>query len=365
MPSSTSSSEVPLNTHKLDRPLPTGSLRAGAWTGLFIMLVLMSGWEMYWRDQGSVPSYRNSSSLWAIERRRIDNGEGDKTVIVGSSRMLFNVQPSAWERESGERPIQLSLEGTSPVGLMEDLAEDDDFTGTLLVGIAPGLFFSGFEYRREAFERYEQESPTQWLGQQISMLIEPYLAFYHYDFAVFTVLERQPFPPRDGVENPVDVRRLTVMEKDRSTLMWDKLETHPEYAVVAQEIWAHGFEPIDELDEEEIAEGLESREKQIERAVAATAALQEKGADVIFVRNPSEGHYSISEPMFNPRAETWDVLIEKSGALGVHWMDHEELQGFWLPEWSHVAGSQAERYTEALYAVIQREREARSTEAAE
>jgi hypothetical protein len=49
-------------------------------------------------------------------------------------------------------------------------------------------------------------------------------------------------------------------------------------------------------------------------------------------------------------------LIEKSGALGIHWQDHEELQGYWLPEWSHLSGSEADRYTKALYHVIQRER---------
>jgi hypothetical protein len=69
--------------------------------------------------------------------------------------------------------------------------------------------------------------------------------------------------------------------------------------------------------------------------------------------------------MYDPRAETWDVLIEKTGALGVHWMDHEELQGFWLPEWSHVAGSQADRYTQAVYQVIQRERESRKSKTVE
>jgi len=61
------------------------------------------------------------------------------------------------------------------------------------------------------------------------------------------------------------------------------------------------------------------------------------------------------EPMYNPRAETWDVLIEKTDALGIHWLDHEELQGFYLPEWSHMTGSEADRFTKALYHVIQRE----------
>lgn len=356
MPSSTSSSDMSVSTERYGRPLPGRSLGFGALLGVLVMIVLVSGWEWYWRDYGSVPSYRNSAGLWAIQRRRIDNGEGHKTVFSGSSRVLFNTQLDVWEQESGERPIQLALEGTSPVSLMEELADDDDFTGTLIAGVAPGLFFSGFEYRGGAFKRYKNESPTQWAGQQLSMLVEPFLAFYHYDFALFTVLERLPLPQRGDIENPVDVRRLATHGKDRATRMWAKVENDPEYAKIAQDIWALGFEPIDELDEEEIEKRLETREKQIDRAVAAAIDLQEKGVEVIFLRSPAEGHYAISEPMFNPREETWDVLIERSGALGIHWLDHEELQGYWLPEWSHLSGSEADRFTKALYHVIERER---------
>ncbi len=119
MPSSTSSSDM----------------RRSALIALLLTILLMSGWEAYWRSDGSVPGYRNSEGLWAIERRRINDGEGDKTVITGSSRIFFDTQLNVWEKESGERPIQLALEGTGPAALMEDLVDDLDFTGLLLPNI--------------------------------------------------------------------------------------------------------------------------------------------------------------------------------------------------------------------------------------
>jgi len=340
MPSSTSSS----------------SLRPAALIGLIGAIILMSGWEAWWRSDGSVPGYRNSEGLWAIERRRINDGEGDKTVITGSSRIFFDTQLDVWQRESGERPIQLALEGTSPAALMEDLVDDLDFTGTLIVGISPGLAFSGYEYRGEAFERFREETPTQWMGQQISMLVEPWLAFYQSDYSLFTVIKRQPWPEREGVFVERDVRRLAIYSRDRNARMYEKVETDEAYAQIAKEIWAQGFVPIDERSEEELKGALENRNKQIERIVSAANALQERGIEVVFVRNPSEGFYAISDPMYNPRAETWDVIIERTGALGIHWQDHEELQGYWLPEWSHMTGSEADRYTKALYHLIEREK---------
>ena len=356
MPSFTSSSDIQASPQKYGRPLPSKSLGMAAWIGAIVMVMLMSGWEMYWRSEGSIPSYRNSEGLWAIQRRRIDNGEGDKTVIAGSSRAYFNMQLDVWERESGERPIQLALEGTSPVKLMESLVEDEDFTGTLLIGVAPGPFFGGGGYRAKAFKRYEQESPSQWLGQQLSMLVEPYLAFYHHDYSLFTVINRQSLKNREGVEFEPDVRRLATYGKDRAARLYWKVEQDAEYARIAQEIWAAGFVPIEDKEEEELKEFYEHRAEIIERAIEATNALQERGIEVIFFQSPADGHYSISEPMFFPREETWDVLIEKTGAMGLHWQDHEEMQGYWLPEWSHMSGTEADRFTRALHQLIQRER---------
>ncbi|GMR17202.1 MAG: hypothetical protein BMS9Abin32_267 [Gammaproteobacteria bacterium] len=362
MPSSTSSSDSARATPQYDRTLPPRSLGSSALIAVLTCLALLGGWEWYWRDAGVTPSYRNSEGLWAMQRRRIDNGEGGKTVFTGASRVFFDTQLDVWEAVSGERPIQLSLEGTSPIGVMEGLADDADFTGTLLVGVSPGSFFSGFEYRRAAMDRYLQETPSQWIGQQVSMPFEPYLRFYSFDYALFTVLKRQPWPEREGVKTYLDVRRLSDISSDRNARMFPKVEYDAAYSEIVRGIWAQRFKPIEERDEEWRAEALENRSKQIERAVAATKKLQERGVEVIFLRNPAEGHYAIAEPMYNPRAETWDVLLEKTGALGIHWQDHEELQGYWLPEWSHMSGSEADRYTKALYQVVQRERTLRVAE---
>ena len=355
MPSSTSSSDSAAVAHGYDRRLPERSLQNGTLTALAVCLVLMTGWELYWRAFDVAPSYRNSEGLWAIQRRRIDRGEGNKTVLTGSSRMYFDLQLEAWETESGERPIQLSLEGTSPVTVMESLADDEDFRGILIVGVSPGLFFSGFEYREKAIRRYVEESPAQWLGQRISMPFEPYLRFYFFDYALFTVIKRQAWPERAGVKPPMEVRKLANFSADRNARLWSRVENDPAYRELAKTIWADGFIPIEERDEEWLGQALETRAKQIDRAVAATLKLQERGIEVVFVTNPYEGHYAVSEPMYNPRELTWDVLLARSGALGIHWEDHAELQGYWLPEWSHMSGSEADRYTKALYHLMQRE----------
>lgn len=355
---STSSSESMTAAEPVfERPRPP--LGRSGWLALVVAILLMAGWEGWVRAQGVTPSYRNSDGLWAEQRRRIDHGDGDGWVFSGSSRTLFNLQLAVWQRLHGERPIQLALEGSSPVTVMEQLAEDPDFTGTLLVGVAPSLFFSGYEFRRRAMDRYLEETPTQWFGQNVSLMIEPFLAFYNFDYALPVILRRQPLAPRDGVDFKLEVRKLANMERDRNTRMWDRVILDQDYRRLATEIWSQFMQPLAELPPAAREGILASREKQIDRAVAAHAKLIARGTSVIFVQMPFSGGYTESERDFAPRAETWDVLLERTGALGLHFDDHPEMQGYWLPEWSHMTGEEADRFTEAFYGLVQRELAAR------
>jgi hypothetical protein len=315
----------------------------------------MVTWEVWVRSEGVTPFYRNSDGLWAEQRRRINSDAGNGWVFTGSSRVLFNLQIPVWGQLDGRQPVQLALEGTSPVAVMEGLAEDEDFTGKLIVGVAPGLFFSGYELRRPAIDRYDSETPAQWLGYRLSVLVEPYLAFYAFDFALPTILRRQPLPRRENVEFKADVRKLMNMERDRNTRLWDKVVYDETYRELAKSIWAQNWMPLAELPPPVQEEILEGRENQLDRAVAAVKKLTARGVQVVFVQMPYEGHYTTAEEDIAPRELTWDVLLERSGAPGLHFQDHEEMQGYFLPEWSHMTGSEADRFTEAFYGLVQRE----------
>ena len=71
---------------------------------LVLVALLLGGWEAYWRAFGVTPSIRNTLGLWAIQRRRIDAGEGDATVLLGASRTYFDLQLPVWERLAGRAP---------------------------------------------------------------------------------------------------------------------------------------------------------------------------------------------------------------------------------------------------------------------
>jgi hypothetical protein len=336
------------------RPVPVqpwGRILVGA---VLLLVLLVAGWEEYWRAYGVRPGTANTFGLWAIQRRRIDAGEGDATVLLGASRLYFDIQLPVWERLDGRRPIQLSFEGTSPLKAVEDLAADPRFAGRVLIAVEPDLFFSGYEYRSGAIRYARQESPSQRIGQWLSMhLIEPYLAFDDSDYALQTVLARQPWPARPGLHSFIRVRKLAETEADRNTHLWSKVDTDPEYRALARRIWLQEFVPSD--DDPSPAEALKVEKEQIERMAKAVAQLRARGVKVLFVRMPSVGSYHQYENQNFPRVRTWDALLAATGAPGIHFEDYPEMQGYNLPEWSHMTRAEGERFTAVLYRIIQRD----------
>ena len=331
---------------------PWGPIWLGA---LIVSVLLLAAWEWHWRDFGAAPGYHNSDAQWVQQRRRIDNGEGGKTVLIGSSRVLFDVQLPVWEKFSGERPIQLALEGTSAVLAMEDLAADKNFTGRLLIGVTPNLFFTGFAYRGNVFPYFHKQPPSDRSGLWISQhLIEPWFAFYDSDFALDTVVRRLDWPERPGVPPRLQVRKLSVMEADRNTMMWQKVETDLAYRDIVRRTWAQNFTgpPPPALDT------LEKRQKvfntQIDRAVKAAATLRARGVKMVFVRLPSAGDFYAFEQKAIPRELTWEPLLKRTGVAGIHFEDHPEMQGYELPEWSHLSAVEAKRMTAVLAPMVER-----------
>lgn len=343
------------------QPVPERDVPAQPWRRILVLAMLgaallLAGWEAYWRQWDPTPGYRNSAGAWAEQRARINAGEGDATVLVGTSRVLFDVQLPVWEQVTGERPIQLALEGTSPLPVLEDLAADPDFTGRVLVDVTPDLFFSGYALRGDAVRLYHERGPAQRIGHWLSKhLLETRLAFYDPDFALPTVLGRQAWPARDGVPPRTRVRKLMRMGPDRNTHMWSRVETDPAYRAHAQDIWAEDFGgPLPGMHTPQLKRA--AIDAQIARTLKAVDALRARGVRVLFVRPPSDGRYYAYEQQHLPRAETWDLLLARSGLPGVHFEDHPSMQGLELPEWSHLSARDARRYTAALASTIERER---------
>jgi hypothetical protein len=195
-----------------------------------------------------------------------------------------------------------------------------------------------------------RETPAQRASQWLSMhLLENRFAWYEPDFALFTVLARQGWPRRAGVDRYVEVPKVSdTTSPDRNHRMWARIERDPDYARHVQQVWIQRRPPGPPTPEQQ-AKFAADVEREIGRAVAALDKLRVRGVRVVFVRAPSDGEVLAGERRRHPREKTWDVLLARTGAPGIHFEDHPDMRGLWLPEWSHLAGADADRWTAALH----------------
>lgn len=130
-----------------------------------IIVVLLGGWECYWRMRGWTPTVEGNEEAWILARGRL---EPTSTVLTGSSRIQASFQPEVWvEAMGGEWPIQLALNGGSPLPVLEDLAAEPTFRGTVIAELLPYYTFNASlagEVRAREFlrsHRSMEESPAK------------------------------------------------------------------------------------------------------------------------------------------------------------------------------------------------------------
>lgn len=356
MHSSTSSSETA-------RPIPALAGKTVVTVGLVVFLMLASGWEVYCRTvEWLTPGLNGSDGLWHVTRDRIDREDGG-VVIVGSSRVLFDINLRTWQDVTGVLPIQLALEGTNPRPFLTHVARETDFDGLVVVGVTEFLFFPPEVGERfKVLERYRNLTPADRASIWLSMhVVEPAVAFYSPDWALFTILKRQSWWPlrRDMVPPLPDVRKLSTATRDRHSPMWNRVEDDPAYQKIARDTWLTYLNaPRPAVPPDVMAKHIESVMTETRENVATIRA---RGGDVVFVRVPSAGPFLEIERVAFPKDRVWAGLLKATDAAGVHFEDHADLQTFTLPEWSHISARETDAFTRALIPHVREALNARGT----
>jgi hypothetical protein len=342
MPSSTSSFEIPAP----ERTIPTQRWPRVALVALLLALGGFVLWEWNARRLGYTPSYADTAGLWAMERRRVTESP-DGMVAVGSSRTFFDLDLGVWKEMTGTPITQLAIVGTSPRRFLNDLAEDSTFRGLVLVGVTPGLFVIAGGFRARFLDDARKETPAQRLSQQLAMQLERRFAFLAKDdLPLFALLRHRRMPNRKGVDDPyLEVWRLETIGERRQAYMWEKLERDPRLLKHATMAWEDGMDERPPVTDAAIDSMLAANK-------AAVNRIRSRGGEVVYVRWPSGGRYVPHEQRIAPRERTWEPLLRETNAIGIHFEDYPELQGYELPEWSHLARREVPRFTRALVPII-------------
>lgn len=337
------------------REVPKLRYAAIGWAVLVLFLAAMTAWELRMRALGLAPGDIDDNPVaWAIERRRLETGEHDGVVIVGSSRILFDTDLGVWRETTGRLPVQLALPGTSPRPYLRSVADDTDFAGLVVCDVTPEMFFSPFVGALPQFvgmeKSWRDHSPSAYFGHQVGIRLERVFAFLEAEYSLFRLIERMPVAnERLGADGPYyDVWKLSVSYPNRQYFLWHRVEEPGFLQDHARAAWGPFGNERPPLTDEMITASIAD-------VAASVGKIRARGGEVVFIRPPSAGPFLERENRNAPRATTWDRLLEETGAFGFHFEDDPDTRALEVPEWSHVSRRDAARFTRAYVGALLRE----------
>ena len=146
-----------------------------------LVLIAVISWEYNVREKGFETSFNDDPALWTHQRDRVYEPADKSTVFIGSSRIKFDLDIPTWEATTGDHAIQLACVGSTPIPVLENLANDKNFKGRLVVDVTEGLFFStspGSARRPvENLKYFKERTPAQQASFYINQLLESNFVF--------------------------------------------------------------------------------------------------------------------------------------------------------------------------------------------
>jgi hypothetical protein len=263
-------------------------------------------------------------------------------VIIGDSRILFDTDLARFQQLTGIRPIQTAIVGTNARALLESYANDPNFHGLLIVGLADLSYFrpAGVGVGGPYLKNVEKNGkPSQLSGLWLDRFLQRYLAFMDAEYRLSRMVPRIDHGWRKGVDSPYeDVWKISETFDNRQYFMWGRIETDAYLRGHARHAWnLFKGPPLPAF----IARNV------VARSAEAVRRIRARGGEVIFIRPPSAPELRAVEDKRLPRAKGWDLLVSGTHSQGIHADDLPKAQRLVIPEWSHLSHKCATVFTDA------------------
>ncbi len=357
MPSSTSS----FKTYQLERIIPCRPWANLVLVALLLTSLLTLSWEFYCRSLGYAPTLNDTKDLWASRRTLIEE-DPSRTVLIGASRTLFDFDMNVFEKEMGEKPLQLATVGTNPGPYLEDLANHPKFSGSVIVGVVPSLFFAPggppMKSPLDHLKYFQDWGPSQKLGHYLGMFLESRFAFINQeDLTLNQLLLSLKIPNRKKAKfHPELPPYFYEVDEERQGGMTEFAAKDLALQKRIQQIWIPLFTPPPNKKKMSPSEKEKQNKKMVDSVLEKTKnyvkKIVDRGGKVVFVRFPSTGKLREIENKYTPREKYWNRILEATQSSGIHFEDHIQLMGFNCPEWSHLNKKDSTEFTKRLIPLL-------------
>lgn len=309
-----------------------------------ITLGVLGGWEGFWRLNDFDAGLEDDWGVWAAARRAASRRQKDVVVLIGSSRIQVGLHPDVFARLTGRQPVMLAIDGSSPLAVLENLAADSKFSGTVICSLIPMWLAETKEHGDRSAKWIRKYRAQNWSARVHTHLSKVYQQIFVFRYPGLTpariwthILEQTwPQPPYAPMGpnryRPADFSKVDA-EKLREARERRQLEIHKK----ANPLYPNPF-----------AARIEKIEKMVER-------IKIRGGQVIFIRLPSTGVVRGLEQKTWPREVYWDVFSRKIKTLAIHFEDYPSLMGFDCPDGSHLDVKDAKKFSQGLIAILKAE----------
>ena len=339
-----------------ERPIPEVPSRGIATVVVLMVIAATCAWEFYCRSIGYGPTLNDGEDLWTSARRRV---KPDSIVVIGDSRGWFDLDLDELQKGLGKRPVQLAMGGGCAYPVLADLANDENFHGTIICSVVPRLFVAPpgtppMERAEKAVRRSHTQTPAQRVSQYLAMPLEEHVAFLkQQELTLDDLVKRLPIPNRPyALVSPRIPPYFGTLDRERRARMIEGCAQPGKLQTTIQQIWLPLFTPPPPptyIPKEEFAKRMgQAIEQRFHDVAAAVQKLRSRGGKIVFVRLPHSGGLKALEDREMPRAAVWDRVIKDTAGPGIYYEDFPELAGFNCPEWSHLSAGDSVEFSKRL-----------------
>lgn len=307
-----------------------------------VTLLAVGAWEITLRGAGLGPEYTDNRALWLSARHRLSRPDPNAIVFLGASRIQRAVDPAVLSALLGRQVVQLAVEGSSGLPVLENLAADPRFSGTVVFSVAPAFSFNRRLSKLDEGDQaewvraYLRQSRSRRIEQELRLDLQGLFSFRSADAVLSRTL-------------PVWLETGSLPGPDYKTIYRNRFVTIDQSKFEGR-VSQQGI--VDTYTQNSEAYEPRGFSELLRYFGAVVDVLNAKGARVFVVRLPSEGSVLEFERENFPKSRFWDLMQSEIDARFIHFMDYPALDGYLSADGSHVAAERAAEFTDRLATVL-------------
>lgn len=316
--------------------------------------------ELALRGNGMKPQVHDTKELWAAHRARASSLGHKALILVGASRIQLGVDLKTMGSTFQLTPVQLAIDGTKPLPVLENLASDPKITGTIIVSLTaeaikhPNTVDKAVEWIDFYIKNYKgllSPAVEKQLKTKVKMLSNIYSSGIPNTILIGNALGLLPVPVNYLSTNTQRERDADYSLVPQPNFLLARAIRH-----LGRDVDLKGITTLEEATEK-IRASIPSikpeyfHESDLNFINSLTRRLQGRGAKVVFVRFPTSGLVWEIDEATSPKKYYWDQFAKFSPASTIHFKDYPDLH-YNLTDGSHLDQRQKKQFTEALSKIL-------------